>query len=245
MCPADFGFSPEERDRLLGGVIAAAFYMVGAPAALLFGWLCDRVDRRWLLFLAVVLGEAPAALTLLVDRYWQLFALRVLTGISLGGALPVIFSLMSDLAAHGSRATAAAVIQVAVGAGLAVGQGVAGFVGPRLGWRAPFAIVALPSAAVALLMLLTTRDPPRGRTELALAERYESGEGFAYEERLTWAKVGRLLRTPTNLACIGQGIFGCIPWGMLLTFLNDYLAQEKGLSVQGATTVRERGGVSA
>ena len=73
--------------------------------------------------------------------------------------------------------------------------------------------------------------------------------GEALRERATRpiisTKVGRLLRTPTNLACIGQGIFGCIPWGMLLTFLNDYLAQEKGLSVQGATTVRERGGVSA
>lgn len=212
--------------------------MVGAPAALLFGWLCDRVDRRKLLFVAVVLGEAPAALTLLVSRYWHLFLLRVLTGISLGGALPVIFSLMSDLTSHGTRATAAAIIQVAVGAGLAVGQGIAGFVGPRLGWRAPFAIVAAPTTVLALLMLLTTQDPPRGRTEVALAEQFESGESFAYEERLDWKKVRCLLSTPTNLACIGQGVFGCIPWGMLLTFLNDYLAQEKGLGVQAATTVR-------
>lgn len=36
--PADFGFDEQQRDRMLGGAIAAAFYMVGAPAALLFGW---------------------------------------------------------------------------------------------------------------------------------------------------------------------------------------------------------------
>lgn len=35
---ADFGFDDHQRDRMLGGAIAAAFYMVGAPAALLFGW---------------------------------------------------------------------------------------------------------------------------------------------------------------------------------------------------------------
>ena len=32
-----------------------------------------------------------------------------------------------------------------------------------------------------------------------------------------------------------QGLFGCLPWGMILTYLNDYLAQNRGLSVQSAT----------
>lgn len=35
-----------------------------------------------------------------------------------------------------------------------------------------------------------------------------------------------------------QGLFGCLPWGMLLTFLNDYLSQNKGLTVPTATAVR-------
>lgn len=52
----DFGFDDEERDKYLGGYIAAAFYMVGAPAALLFGYLSDTVNRRNLLFAAVLLG---------------------------------------------------------------------------------------------------------------------------------------------------------------------------------------------
>jgi hypothetical protein len=55
----DFGFDDHQRDRMLGGAIAAAFYMVGAPAALLFGWLSDRVNRKRLLFAAVVLGKWP------------------------------------------------------------------------------------------------------------------------------------------------------------------------------------------
>lgn len=58
-----------------------------------------------------------------------------------------------------------------------------------------------------------------------------------YAERLTWRKAARVLCTPTNLCAIGQGLFGSIPWGMLLTFLNDFLAQDRGLSVQHATTV--------
>jgi MFS family permease len=58
---AGFGFDESERDRYLGGYVAAAFYLVGAPAALLFGYLSDTVNRRNLLFAAVLLGERRGA----------------------------------------------------------------------------------------------------------------------------------------------------------------------------------------
>lgn len=34
-----------------------------------------------------------------------------------------------------------------------------------------------------------------------------------------------------------QGLPGCLPWGMLLVFFNDFLAQQKGFSVPAATLV--------
>lgn len=68
-------------------------------------------------------------LTIFVTRYWELFFLRLLTGISIGGSLPLIFSLLSDMYEHRHRAFVSAIVQVAVGAGIAVGQGVAGYVG--------------------------------------------------------------------------------------------------------------------
>lgn len=64
---ADFKFDDEQRDRMLGGYIAAAMYLVGAPAALLFGWLSDRVNRKHLLFAAVVLGRL-AGLLLIIQK---------------------------------------------------------------------------------------------------------------------------------------------------------------------------------
>lgn len=41
----------------MGGYIAAAFYLFGAPAAILFGYLSHTVSRRALFLLAVLLGE--------------------------------------------------------------------------------------------------------------------------------------------------------------------------------------------
>ncbi|PSC76649.1 MFS family transporter: sugar [Micractinium conductrix] len=233
----DFGFDEAQRDRMLGGVIAAAFYLVGAPAALLFGWLSDHVNRKRLLFAAVVLGEGPCMLTIFVTNYWQLFTLRLLTGIALGGALPVVFSLLGDLYDPSLRAGVSSIVQLSTGVGLAVGQGIAGFAGPAIGWRWPFFIVSVPAMIVACVMLLVCKEPKRGGTEAALQEQFQEHSLFEYTERMTWRKLGRLLLIPTNIFVILQGLFGCVPWGMILTYLNDYLSQNKGMSVQGATLV--------
>ncbi len=234
---ADFGMDAAARDRYLGGYVAAAFYMVGAPAALLFGYLSDTVNRRNLLFAAVLLGEGPCILTAFVTEYWQLLTLRLLTGISLGGTFPLVFSLLSDLFDPARRAGVSSAVQLATGLGLAVGQGIAGFAGPAIGWRAPFVIVAVPTLALAALMMATTEEPARGGTEAALQAAWAAQPEFEYSERVTWPKVGALLRVRTNLLVILQGLPGCLPWGMLLTFLNDYLAQDRGLSVATATAL--------
>ena len=232
-----FGFDEQERDKYLGGYVAAGFYIVGAPAALLFGYLSDTVNRRNLLFIAVILGEGPCILTYFVTEFWQLFVLRLLTGISLGGTLPLVFSRLGDLYEPKHRAGVSAVVQVATGIGLALGQGISGFLGSSIGWRWPFVVVAVPAIGMATLMLFTTEEPVRGVTEAALQAEWGSNTDFEYTERITWTKVWRLLRIPTNVLVISQGLFGCLPWGMLLTFLNDYLAQDRGLSVATATVV--------
>ena len=55
--------------------------------------------------------------------------LRVMTGVSVGGTLPIVYSLVGDLFDVRRRASVAAGIQVATGAGLAAGQAISGFVG--------------------------------------------------------------------------------------------------------------------
>ena len=65
-------------------------------------------------------------------RYWQLVLLRVLTGISVGGAFPLVFSLIGDLFSVKQRANVAAGVQVATGVGFAAGQAIAGFVGEAM-----------------------------------------------------------------------------------------------------------------
>ncbi len=61
------------------------------------GYLADKTNRRNLLFAVVVMGAAPCLATYWVTEFWQLVVLRTLTGISVGGCFPLIYSLLGDL----------------------------------------------------------------------------------------------------------------------------------------------------
>ena len=92
----EFGFDDLTRDRLLGGDISIAFFMVGLPASFVAGCLADVVDRRGLLFLIVVLlGEGACLSTYFVaTTFRRLYWCRALTGVGVGGALPLVYSVL-------------------------------------------------------------------------------------------------------------------------------------------------------
>ena len=45
-----------------------------------------------------------------------------------------------------------------------------------------------------------------------------------------------LLQTKSVIFALLQGAPGCVPWGIVNTFLNDDLAQDCGMTIQAATT---------
>lgn len=63
-------------------------------------------------FLCGYAGEGPCLATFFVKRYWQLLVLRIMTGISVGGTFPLVFSLVGDLFYVTQRANVAAGVQV-------------------------------------------------------------------------------------------------------------------------------------
>lgn len=78
-------------------------------------------------------GEGPCLLTYFVSSYWQLFVLRALTGISIGGCLPLVFNLLGDLFDAQHRANVLSGVLIATGAGTAIGQALAGLIGSAQG----------------------------------------------------------------------------------------------------------------
>jgi MFS family permease len=308
----EFGFDDNERDQKLGGDIALAFFVLGAPASFLIGCGADSdfVSRSFLFGLTVLIGEGACFFTYFTTTYTGLYVTRALTGFSVGGALPLLSSVLGDWYKPEERSAVMASVGIGTGMGIAIGQGIAGYLGPLYGWRLPFLCVSLPAIFVALLLMTTVVDPVRGRSEnidntpspaeegesdltendendashgdllrnsssnmktvssvtplsppgigmtvsdtvgrenFEIASRSSSErqcfdksrwlslrKHFPFSQHLATTK--QLLSCKTVLLALLQGAPGCIPWGIVNTFLNDYLSEDCGMSVQAATT---------
>lgn len=141
-------------DLVLGGYLPLFFFALGTPISLFIGPIIDKSHRRNLFVLLIFVAEIPCFLTFFVTEVWQLLLCRAITGISMAGAEPLIYSIMSDMYGKKERTVMASIISIGAGAGLLAGQALAGFMGPVVGWRYPFLVVSLPSMAFASLVRL-------------------------------------------------------------------------------------------
>jgi len=127
----------------LVGVMLGAMFL--AP-------LADRVGRRRVIVYSCVAFGTLTLLTLAADSLPSLVALRFLTGLGLGSALPNALGLASEYAPHKHRA----LVVMFVGSGISLGAIAAGIVANQLvtpfGWRAMFVVGgALPLVLAVVL----------------------------------------------------------------------------------------------
>lgn len=135
---------------------------------------------------------------------------------------------MADIYSESSRIYVSTLIGISMSFGVGFGQLLAGVVADSLDdWRLPFLLVSVPAMMLGLLILLTVQEPRRGEKERAFMEQ-TSVMSPAYSERIDSTKLKSLLQTPSVLIIFAQGIPGCVPWGVIYSFLNDYLAIREG-----------------
>merc|ERR1719265_690064 len=151
-------------DTRLGGFVQFGFFLIGGTVSLFIGPLADQMDRVTLLSTVVCCGAVPSLLMgLSVPSskvgFFYFFLARVCTGIAIGGSFPVLFSLTSDLFPASQRAFVTTCVGGATNIGAALGGVMSGIVGPKLGWRMPFSVVAVPAIVCAVLCRVFLQDP--------------------------------------------------------------------------------------
>ena len=243
----EFNFSDEEKDAKLGGEIALGFFMIGGIVSVLVGALADTMNRCKLFMWIVVLGEISCIGTYLVTNYEQLLFCRILTGVSIGGCAPIVYSILGDCFPASSRVYISTYMGLSMTAGVASGQLLAGLLGPTYGWRFPFVVIAIPAIICGILVFLTATEPKRGGNitdniskssdAIVDADLSDSSSSQSHLESFQLNKIVDLLKTPTVALCYLQGIPGCIPWSILTVFMSDYLSSDRGLSISQATFV--------
>jgi MFS family permease len=146
----------------LGGIAFALFYtFAGIPIA---RW-ADRGTRRTIIALGLAIWSAMTALTGRATGFGTLALARIGVGVGEAACSPPAHSLISDYFPPEKRATALSIYALGIPIGAAIGTLTGGWIGELYGWRTAFAVVGLPGLALAVLVRLTLREPPRGLSE--------------------------------------------------------------------------------
>jgi AAHS family 4-hydroxybenzoate transporter-like MFS transporter len=151
----------------LGPVFSAGLFglMIGA---LLFGPLADRIGRRKIIIFSTLAFSIGTLATAFVQDVNTLLAIRFLTGLGLGGAMPNAIALTSEFSPHRRRATMVMVMFCGFSVGAALGGFLAAGLIPHFGWRSVFVV---GGAAPLLLVPVLALKLPESVRFLALTGR--------------------------------------------------------------------------
>jgi predicted MFS family arabinose efflux permease len=197
---------------LLTGLAFAVLYSaVGIPVAR----LADRVNRPLLLSIALTTWCSFTVFSGLAMTFGQMLLARIGVGAGEAGGTPTSHSLVSALTTPKNRASAFAFISLAQPFGALLGLAVGGLIADALGWRLAFMIVGAPGLFVALLLLLTVRDPQE-RVLLSRTAPLSAFREIRQTKTFWWVVAGC---TCTSFVVYGHGAF----YGSI--FMRQYKAE--------------------
>lgn len=139
----------------LGPVMSAA--LVGlAVGALTAGPMADRIGRKKVLVLSILVFGGFSLITAFATSLTQLTVLRFLTGLGLGAAMPNAATLMSEYAPERRRALLVNLMFVGFPIGSSMGGFISAWMIPHYGWQSVLVLggVMPLMLAVALIFLL-------------------------------------------------------------------------------------------
>jgi AAHS family 4-hydroxybenzoate transporter-like MFS transporter len=140
----------------LGPVFSAGLFglMIGA---LTLGPLADRIGRKKIIIFSTLAFGIGTLVTAFVQDVNTLLAIRFLTGLGLGGAMPNTIAVTSEFSPHRRRATMVMVMFCGFSAGAALGGLLAAALIPQFGWRSVFVVGGV--APLLLVPILALRLP--------------------------------------------------------------------------------------
>ncbi|WP_333495482.1 MFS transporter [Kluyvera sp. CHPC 1.251] len=139
----------------LGPVMSAA--LVGlAVGALTAGPMADRIGRKKVLVLSILVFGGFSLITAFATSLTQLTVLRFLTGLGLGAAMPNAATLMSEYAPERRRALLVNLMFVGFPIGSSMGGFISAWMIPHYGWQSVLVLGGVMPLvlAVALIFLL-------------------------------------------------------------------------------------------
>lgn len=213
---ADLSLSDTQLGLLTGFMFAIFYTAFGIPVA----FLADRYRRVWIVSGACALWSLFSAACGLAQSFTQLALARMGVGIGEAGGSPPSYSIIADYFPPHQRGTALAFYSLGVPIGTTAGAAMGGWIAATHGWRAAFLAIGLPGLVVALVVLLTVREPARGGMDDALPAPQPIGliiRAFLRDRTLV-------------LVSLSSGASAFVAYGMI-SWMPAFLMRSKGMSL--------------
>ncbi|MFV0278287.1 MAG: spinster family MFS transporter [Parahaliea sp.] len=215
---AEMGLSDAQLGLLSGFTFAVIYITAGIPIA----YWADRGNRRNIVALALAVWSGMTALSGLVQNYAQLLLARVGVGLGEAGGSPPAHAMISDYFPPAQRGRALAFYSSGIYVGILLGFMFGGVIAERFGWRIAFMVVGLPGVLFSILLLLTVREPLRGRW----------GESASDTDKPSLAETISLLRQRPTFWYIafGGSLMAYVSYGNG-NFFPSFLIRNHGMSL--------------
>lgn len=144
----EWGLSPDQM-----GWIGSIGLVGMALGAVVSGTVADRIGRKKVFTITVLLYAIATGMCALAWSYEALLFFRFLVGFGLGGELPVAATLMSEYAPTKLRGRFIVLLESFWGIGWLVAACIAYLLIPEFGWKMAFLIGSLPALYVFIIRL--------------------------------------------------------------------------------------------
>lgn len=151
----DWGLSTQEM-----GWIGSINSIGMAVGALVFGILSDKIGRKSVFIITLLLFSIGSGLTALTTTLAMFLVLRFLIGMGLGGELPVASTLVSESVEAHERGKIVVLLESFWAGGWLIATLISYFVIPKYGWEVAMILSAVP-ALYALYLRWNLPDSPR------------------------------------------------------------------------------------
>lgn len=151
------------------GLLATALFVGMFAGALIWGRLSDVVGRKFGFMATIGIDSVFGLLSAFSPNFAVFLVLRMLTGFGVGGTLPVDYAVFAEFLPAKDRGKRLVLLESFWAFGTIAAAGAAWLIVPRLGWRALFAVSALPG----LLLFAVRSFVPESPRYLAVSGRGE------------------------------------------------------------------------
>jgi len=220
----EFNFGDTELGLLSGLAFALFYATLGIPIAR----FADRYSRVNIIAGSLLLWSIATALTGKATSFAHLLLARIGVGVGEAGCNPSAYSIISDYYPAKQRATAQSKYSLGVYFGQFLGFVAAGYIAQHYGWRAAFYVVGIPGIAMAIVVKLTLREPPRGFSEPA---------GYVPSEPPRTRAVLKKLSTLASFRNLSfaSGLHALVAYG-LNNYYSAFLMRSHGMSLAETST---------